>query len=132
FRASLRQSVLQSLFMALMMFLGFSSIVAIMWYGGHEVVAGRLSLAVMTGFLIYGIAIATSLGGLANLYGQLRAAIGGVERVFEILDSRSSVQDAPDATELPKVRGSITFEDVSFAYEVDAPVLQKVSLDIQP
>ena len=97
FRASLRQSVLQSLFMALMMFLGFSSIVAIMWYGGREVVAGRLSLAVITGFLIYGIAIAASLGGLAGLYGQLRAAIGGVERVFEILDSHPTVQDAPDA-----------------------------------
>ncbi|HEX5415925.1 MAG TPA: ABC transporter ATP-binding protein [Chloroflexota bacterium] len=132
FRASLRMAVAQSLFMALMMFLGFGSIVAIMWYGGREVIAGRLDLATMTGFLMYGIAIATSLGGLAQLYGQLRAAIGGVERVFEILDRQPSVQDAPGAVELPPVRGRLTFTDVSFFYEPAAPVLQNVSLTVEP
>jgi subfamily B ATP-binding cassette protein MsbA len=55
FRASLQMAVNNSLFGSLMMFLGFSSIGAIMWYGGHEVIAGRLSLAMITGFLIYGI-----------------------------------------------------------------------------
>ena len=54
-----------------MMFLGFGAIAAIVWYGGREVIAGRLTLPMITGFLIYGIAIAASLGGLAGLYGQL-------------------------------------------------------------
>ena len=64
-----------------MMFLGFSSIAAVMWFGGREVVAGRLSLAMITGFLMYFITIAASLGGIPNLYGQVRAAVGGVQRV---------------------------------------------------
>ena len=132
FRAALRMSVYQSLFMALMMFLGFGSIAAIMWYGGREVVAGRLSLALMTGFLMYGVAIAASLGGLSGLYGQLRAAIGGVERVFEILDSRPSIQDSPDAVALPPVRGQLSFENVSFRYNPETPVLKDVSLEIPP
>ncbi len=59
-----------------------------------------------------------------------RAAIGGVHRVFEIMDTHPSVQDTSDAIDLPPVRGQITYEDVSFSYDGDAPVLQRVSLDI--
>ncbi len=84
----------------------------------------------ITGFLIYGISIAASVGGLAGLYGQLSAAIGGVQRVFEILDTPPTVQDAPGAQAIPSSRGRITFENVSFSYDGGAAVLQDVSLDI--
>ena len=131
FRASLRMAVYSSLFGSVMMFLGFGSIAAIMWYGGREVIAGRLSVAMITGFLMYGISIAGSLAGLGGLYGQFSAALGGVRRVFEILDTPPSIQDAPDATSLPSVQGEITFEDVSFSYDAAAPVLQNVSLQIR-
>ncbi|HTX93278.1 MAG TPA: ABC transporter ATP-binding protein [Anaerolineales bacterium] len=131
FKASLQMAVNNSLFGSLMMFLGFSSIGAIMWYGGHEVIAGRLSLAMITGFLIYGISIAGSLAGLGGLYAQLSAAIGGVQRVFEILDTKASVQDAPGAQDLPACQGRISFENVSFSYDGEAAVLKDVSLDIR-
>jgi len=125
-------AVYNSAFGSLMMFLGFGSIAAVMWYGGREVIAGRLTLALITGFLMYFITIAASLGGLAGLYGQLRAAIGGVRRVFEIIDTRSSVQDAPDAMTMPASQGRITFEKVCFSYEDGTPVIQDVSLEIRP
>ncbi len=131
FRASLQMSVYNSLFTALMMFLGFSTIAAIMWYGGREVISGHLTLAMITGFLMYGISIAGSLGGLAGLYAQLRSAIGGVQRVFEILDTSPTIQDEPNAAIMPPARGQIFFENVSFTYDGGAPVLQNVSLDIQ-
>jgi ATP-binding cassette, subfamily B, bacterial MsbA len=129
-QASIRMATYSSAFASLMGFLGFASIAAIMWYGGREVIAGRLSLPMITGFLIYGIAIAASLGGLAGLYAQLRGAIGGVQRVFEILDLKPSVVDAPGAASLPASRGQITFENVSFSYEEQVPVIKDVSLDI--
>jgi subfamily B ATP-binding cassette protein MsbA len=131
FRASIRMAVYNSSFGAVMMFLGFSAIAAIMWYGGREVMAGRLTPGMITGFLMYGISIAASLGGLGGLYAQLSAAVGGIQRVFEILDARPSVQDAPGATELPSAHGQISFEDVSFTYDGGAPVLRQVSLDIR-
>ncbi|MBI5960340.1 MAG: ABC transporter ATP-binding protein, partial [Chloroflexi bacterium] len=106
-------------------------IAAIMWYGGREVIAGRLSVAMITGFLMYGISIAGSLAGLGGLYGQFSAAVGGVRRVFEILDTPPTIQDVPDATGLPSVQGEIVFEDVSFSYDAAAPVLQNVSLQIR-
>ncbi len=131
FTAALKMAVNNSLFGSLMAFLGFSTIAGIMWYGGREVIAGRLSLAMITGFLIYGISIATSLGGLGSLFVQFKAAIGGVQRVFEILDTEPGVKDAPDARQLPAGLGQIVFENVSFNYEENAPVLQNVDLNIR-
>jgi subfamily B ATP-binding cassette protein MsbA len=131
FHASLRMAVYNALFGAVMLFLGFGSIAAIMWYGGHEVIAGRLTIAMITGFLMYGVSIAVSMGGLGGLYGQLSAAIGGVKRVFEILDTKPSVSNAPDAVALPAGDGRITFRDVSFGYEPEVPVIRDVSLDIK-
>ncbi len=131
FQASLKMAVYNSLFAAVMMFLGFGSIAAIMWYGGREVIAGRLTLAMITGFLMYGISIAASLGGLGGLYGQLSAAVGGVRRVFELLDTKPSVLDAPQAAVLPDVDGRLTFQDVSFSYEDDVPVIKGVSLEVR-
>jgi len=131
FLASLRMAVYNSSFQALMMFLGFSTIAAIMWYGGREVISGHLTLAMITGFLMYGISIAASLGGMASLYAQLRSAIGGVQRVFEILDTNPSIQDEPNATVMLPALGHISFENVSFTYDGQAHVLHNVSLDIK-
>jgi subfamily B ATP-binding cassette protein MsbA len=131
FRASLRMAVYNSSFGALMAFLGFCAITAILWYGGREVIAGRLTLGMISGFLIYGITIAAGLGGLAAVYAQLRAAMGGAQRVFEILDAEPSVADAPGALALPEGNGGIRFQDVSFSYEGSREVLHNLSLDIQ-
>ncbi len=131
FRASLKIAVYNAIFMAVMSFLGFASIAAIMWYGGREVIAGRLTLAAIAGFLIYGISIAASLGGLSGLYGQLRSAIGGVQRVFEILDTQATIKDAPDAIAVQEVSGEIRLDQVSFQYEAEAPVLRDISLTVQ-
>ena len=132
FRASLQMAVYNSLFGSVMMFLGFGSIGAIMWYGGREVIAGHLTLAMITGFLIYGISIAAGLAGLGGMYAQLSAAIGGVRRVFDLLDTVPTVQDAPAAIALPSGPGGIVFDDVSFTYDGQADVLHNVSLDIRP
>lgn len=132
FKAALKMSVINSGFAAVMMFLGFSAIAAILWYGGRQVIDGTLTLAMISGFLIYGISIAASLGGLGGLYAQFRAALGGVQRVFEILDTKPSIEDAPNAAVLPASQGRITFENVNFSYENNVPVIQDVTLEIQP
>ncbi|KPV50931.1 ABC transporter ATP-binding protein [Kouleothrix aurantiaca] len=131
FRSSLSVALFNSIFMAVMMFLGFGAIAALVWYGGREVIADRLSLAMITGFLIYGVTIAMTLGGLGGLYAQLRMAVGGIQRVFELLDTGPTVQDASAAAALPPAEGRISFEDVWFSYEDGAPVLQGVSLELR-
>ena len=123
-------AVYNSLFGAVMMFLGFSSVAAIMWYGGREAIAGHLTLAMITGFLMYGISIAASLGGLGGLYAQLSAALGGVQRVFEIMDTSPSIQDQANAVDMIAARGEISFDNVSFTYDGEGPGVKNVSFCI--
>ena len=129
--AAMRLALYSSSFSALMMFLGLSSIGVIVWYGAHQVVAHRFTLAMLTGFLMYGLIIAGNLTGLTGLYGQFRTAMGAVQRIFQILDLRSSVPESPQAATIPVARGSITFENVSFCYQGGAPVLRGITLDIR-
>jgi subfamily B ATP-binding cassette protein MsbA len=130
--ASLRLALVRSAFGALMAFLGFSAIAAILWFSGQEVLSGRQEFSTISGFLIYAISIAASLGQLSGLYGQFREALGGVGRVFEILDTQPTVTDAPGVQDLPALAGAISFDAVSFEYEAGAGVLHDVSLEIRP
>jgi len=131
-QASLRLALFRAAFGGLMAFLGFSAIAAILWYSGREVLEGRLEFSTISGFLIYAITIAASLGGLSSLYGQFREALGSVQRVFEILDTQPSVADLPGAKELPAIEGAIRFDNISFGYESNLAILKEISLDIRP
>lgn len=130
--AALRLAFFRSAFFGVMAFLGFGAIAVILWYSGREVLLGRLEFSTITGFLIYAITISTNLGQLSNLYGQYREALGSVQRVFEILDTKPVVADSPNATVLPPVQGAINFDDISFGYEANQAVLKGISLAIAP
>ena len=112
--------------------LGFGTLILLLWYTGHLVIEGSLALGSLTAFLLYGIAIGTSLSSLAGIYGQFQEGAGAVTRVFEIIDERPSIADAPGAVELRDVRGAITFAAVGFAYGDERPVLQDIDLEVAP
>src|SRR5260221_8343051 len=128
----MRLAVFPPLFGSSMAFLGFGSVAAFLWFGGREVILGNLTLPQITGFLLYGISIATSLGGLAALYGQIREALGAIRRVFEIMDIQPGINDIPNAKELPTTTGRITFDNVYFSYDSGINVLEDINLDIAP
>jgi subfamily B ATP-binding cassette protein MsbA len=128
----MRQSVLRSAFGPLMSFLGFAALAAVLWFGGREVLAGRLSAGALIAFLVYGINIAASLGTFTGLYTQMQEALGASRRIFELLDEIPEIRDAADARPLPSVRGQITFENVSFEYSKASAVLHEINLAIQP
>ena len=132
FALTLRLAAFSASFTSGMAFLGFSTIAAILWFGGREVIAGRLSLPLLSGFLIYGLTIAAGIGSLASVYGQVRGAMGAVRRVFEILDTAPTVQDAPNALPLPPVRGELAFRGVGFSYLPGVPVLLDITLTVAP
>ncbi|MBI5961171.1 MAG: ABC transporter ATP-binding protein [Chloroflexi bacterium] len=113
-------------------FLFLVNIALIVWYGGHEVVAGRLTRGELVGFLVYVAIVGQMVSELGVVYSQFNETLGATQRIFQILDTPSDVQDAPGAAELARVEGRITFEHVSFHYEDRQPVLQDLSLDIAP
>jgi len=67
-----------------------------------------------------------------NFYNQLMQAMAGAERVFNLLDTPPEVQDVPNAVPLPRVKGHIKFEGVTFGYNPDRPVLHDVNFEVQP
>ena len=117
-------------FGALMGLLGFGAVAVLLWFTGHQVIAGTLGIGTLTGFLLYGVAIGASLGTLASLYGQFREGTGAIQRVLEIIDTEASVVDAPAARSLDGVLGRIEFDAVTFGYDPDRPVLREIELDI--
>jgi ATP-binding cassette, subfamily B, bacterial MsbA len=132
FNATMHLAVLRSAFVPLVTFLAFSSLAGILWFGGQEVIAGRLSAGALIAFLVYGINIAASIGAFTSLYTQLQEAAGAAQRVFDLLDEPPDIVDHHDAIDLPSAKGSLRFEDVSFAYPGASHVLHHIDLDIQP
>jgi ATP-binding cassette, subfamily B, bacterial MsbA len=119
-------------FGAMMTFLGFGALIVILWYTGRQVIEGTLTLAALTSFLLYGVAIGTSLGTIAGLYGQFQEGAGAVQRVFEIIDEAPSITDDPSAPPIGPVAGRISFEQASFGYDPERPVLRDIDLEIMP
>ncbi len=125
-----RLALWRAAFGAVMGFLGFGAIAALLWWTGHEVIAGRLSIGTLTGFLLYGVTIGGSLATIASLYGQFREGTGAVTRVFEILDTQPTIVDRPQARDLVRAEGRLSLDHVWFAYDGVHDVLRDVTLEI--
>ena len=69
---------------------------------------------------------------LSNLYNTFINGIAYLERIFEMIDEPVDIDDAPDATELPKIQGRVTFDHVTFAYEPPRNILEDLSFDVKP
>ena len=138
FALAMKRLRLSSTFGPSITFLAFSAIVAILWFGGRQVLAGDLTTGQLVTFLILTMTLAGSIGQFSGLWTGVQEALGATQRLFEILDTHPDVVERPDAVALARVEGRITLQDVSFAYrparpDVKAPaVLDGVSLDVHP
>ena len=101
-------------------------------YGGYLVLAGTLTVGLLTAFLIYVQQFFRPVQLASQVYTQAQAALAGAERIYNILDEEPEPPDPPEAQRLEEVEGRISFEDVTFAYEPGRPVLHDVSFEIEP
>jgi subfamily B ATP-binding cassette protein MsbA len=132
FSVAVRMLRARSLLGPLVGFIGFGGMAVILWFGGREALAGRLTGGELIAFLIYGVSIAGSLGSVLSVYTSFQEALGATKRVFEILDTKPDVLDAPDAQNFSRVEGRIRFDHVSFSYEARQEVLHDIDLEIAP
>jgi ABC-type multidrug transport system fused ATPase/permease subunit len=104
----------------------------ILWYGGRQVVNGVMTIGEVTQFILYvGMLLmpVRRLGMMVNLYSR---TISAGQRILEILDTKSEVTEKPHAVELGRVKGQVSFQNVSFAYNNIGPALKNVSFEVQP
>ncbi len=92
---------------------------------------GHVSVGVIVAMTSYASSFWQPILNLGNIFNNFINNIAYLERIFETLDEPVTVDDAPDATELPPIKGNVTFEDVTFQYEEDKKVLEHVSFTVK-
>lgn len=132
FALSARLARLRAFNVPLIELIANASLVFIIWYGGFLVTQGQLTLGELVAFSTYLAQLVQPVRRLGMIIPALLHAAAAGERVFEILDTVSEVQEAPDAMPLPPVRGHVRFEHVSFAYFGRHRVLTDVAFQALP
>ena len=105
---------------------------AILLYGGNQVVDGAVTIGVLATFVFYLQSFFDPIQSLSQLYTTYQAGMAALDKIFELLDEEPEIADREDAIELPRVRGEIRFEDVTFSYGGEAPALDRVTLTVPP
>ncbi|WP_234572881.1 ABC transporter ATP-binding protein [Rhodohalobacter sp. 614A] len=124
-----RKVVLTQLFWAGVGILFMSTLVIIFWYGGKEVLAGRLTAGDLVAFIIYALNISRSIGQTSRLYTTVNTAAGASERTFELLDETPEIEDSQHAKPVERLNGQVTLDDLWFAYEDGRNVLKGISFE---
>ena len=115
--------------------LTFGAIGVVLWVGGREVLAGRLSGGELSAFLFYAVLVASSIGGLSEIAGELLRGAGASERLMELLATESQIRAPAIPQALPSPpRGAIEIAALSFAYPAhpELSVIKDLSLHIRP
>jgi ABC-type multidrug transport system fused ATPase/permease subunit len=106
--------------------------VSILWYGGWLVIGGDLTLGELVAFTAYLGLLVRPVRNIGRIIPILAIAASAGERIFAILDAAEETADAAGAVPLPRLRGEVRFERVSFGYQADHPILHDISFTAEP
>jgi ATP-binding cassette subfamily B protein len=104
----------------------------VLWYGGAQVINGSLTIGELLAFTNYIARLFGPVSAFAHMNVELQQALAAFDRVQEYLELQTEIRDRPGAIELPPLRGRIEFQDVSFAYNPERPILKHISFTIEP
>lgn len=119
---------------AIVIVLAFICVSVILWAGGHDVLAGKMTAGELSAFMFYAVMVAGSVGAIAEVFGQLKRATGASERIRELLATATEIAAPAMPVALPPARGEVTFDNVTFSYPTrpDSEALKDFSLVIKP
>ena len=133
-----------SLFLPIVLLLGSTGTGLALWYGGKSVLQGAVSYGVLVAFISYTLQFFEPVREMARVFAELQAAHASAERVISLIQTEPEIKDSPEVvakygsslklsanSQLPPLRGDITFEHVSFAYNPDEPVLTDFNLEVK-
>ncbi|MBN9232434.1 MULTISPECIES: ABC transporter transmembrane domain-containing protein [Phyllobacteriaceae] len=134
--AAARASVLaRALLTFFAIFMVFSSVVAVLWFGSRDVLSGTLSPGTLGQFLLYSVFAAGALGALSEVWGELSQAAGAAERLTEILAEKPGIEAPARPKPLPTTtKGAIEFDNVSFSYPArpDRAAVHGLAFKVKP
>ena len=133
FALASRGLLISSAFASFATFMAFATVFCVFWVGGAAVARGDMTAGALTEFMLYTVIVGASVTPLSGLWGRMQAALGATTRMFEILDAEPDVTSPAAALVLPRVRGELRLEGLSFAYPGrDVGVLHAIDLHIRP
>jgi len=130
-QANIQAARVSALFFPMVDILGTIGTVLVLWFGGTSVINGSLTLGILVAFMAYVTRFFIPIREISMLYNNVQSALAATERITEILDAQPEVKEAMDAVELPRIKGQIRFNNVSFGYEPGNFVLTNVNLEIK-
>ena len=118
---------------AIVVVLAFTGVSVILWIGGHDVLAGRMSAGELSAFIFYAVMVATAVGAISEVFGQLKRAAGASERIRELLATPTEINAPATPLALPSPRGEVAFDNVTFSYPTrpQAEALKDFSLSVK-
>jgi ATP-binding cassette subfamily B protein len=134
FATGVRRIRERALLVAAVIVLVFGAVGIILWIGGHDVVAGRLSAGQLSAFVFYAVVVAGAVGSLSEVVGDLQRAAGATERLFELMAVEPAIAAPLRPVAMPaNGAGSIAFDEVTFRYpsRPDVPALEHFTLDVR-
>ncbi|MEI6986830.1 MAG: ABC transporter transmembrane domain-containing protein [Rhodospirillaceae bacterium] len=135
FLTAMRRIRIRSFTATTVIVLVFGAIGVVLWIGGHDVVAGRISAGELSAFIIYAALVAGASGSISEVYGDLQRAAGATERLFELLTTVPDIVPPAEPVAMPVPSlGTVSFNAVRFYYPArpDHPALDDFTLDIAP
>ncbi|MBB6215746.1 ATP-binding cassette subfamily B protein [Anaerosolibacter carboniphilus] len=109
--------------------IGFSLVAGV---GGVLAVRNMITIGIIASFLSYSRQFVRPLNEISSIYNTLQSAIAGAERVFEVLDEAEEPEDVPGAKILANPKGHVAFRDVTFGYQQDIPIIEKMNFEVLP
>jgi ATP-binding cassette subfamily B protein len=128
---NMRTVVQSGVYFPFVEFVSAAATVIVLWYGGSLIGGGALQVGVLVAFIAYLDSFFSPLQQLSQLYNTFQASMAAVQKIYTVLDTDPDMLDAPDAVDLPEVRGEVELRGVTFGYDADRPVLHDVSMAIQ-
>jgi ATP-binding cassette subfamily B protein len=134
FGTAVRRVRQRAILVAAVILLVFGAVGVILWIGGHDVVAGRLSAGQLSAFVFYAVIVAGAVGTISEVIGDLQRAAGATERLFELLGVESGIRAPAQPVPMPAHGlGRVSLDDVTFHYpsRPDTPALEHFTLDVR-
>jgi ATP-binding cassette, subfamily B, bacterial len=118
YRAEVRRLGARSVLVGMVIFLGTAAVVFLVWWGARSVFAGTVTAGQLTQFLVYALMASGALTNVSEVMGILNTVAGATERLTEILDTESTINDPANPVALPvPALGTVAFEHVNFGYQ---------------
>ncbi|OZE10826.1 multidrug ABC transporter ATP-binding protein [Rhodococcus sp. 05-2255-3B1] len=132
FQSSFRAQFISGMIMPVIMFLGNINYVVIAVVGGLRVASGTLTLGEVQAFIQYSRQFTQPLTQVGSMVNLVQSGVASAERIFEVLDAEEEDADPVDAVRPTQRRGRVEFENVSFGYSPDRPLIENLSLVADP